>query len=159
MWGFGVAILLAGCSAGPGPIGAESPPLGTAPSGPVERTIEADWDDLEAALTVALSACELATEGVDSEMVDVVRTDEFSAEGYADRVEVARVWTLLTKDGRAGRLEVRRSLEHAKRRGPAEIELSARIGPFGARGEEACLLDAMLRRLERLRGRVVAPVG
>jgi uncharacterized lipoprotein YmbA len=120
--------------------------------------VEADWDDLEAALTVALSACELATEGVASEMVDVVRTDSFGAGGYADRVEVARVWRLLSKDGRSGRLEVRRSLEDAKAGGPAQMTLTARVGPFGARGEEACLLDAIVRRLERLRGTVVAPV-
>lgn len=146
------AAALTACQAGPGALGSPAAQRDVAGS---ERTVRADWDDLDAALDVAFTRCEFAALTRTTERVNVERTDRYSPEPYADDVEVAVRWRLTTRDGRGGELSAVRTTEDALGNGrDNEIDLRVRLGPFGTPSEERCVLDAIASRLKQLRGPV-----
>ena len=153
-------FLLAGC-AGPSALGSPAGvgQTGAAGDGFEAVELEADWDDLDAAVDVMLSACELAVLERDSERVRIERSDVYFDEPYPDEVVVARSWRLVTRDGRTGRLIASRSVEAASAGdGATAIGLRVRIGLLGTPSEQRCVLDAVERRLGQLRGSVAAPL-
>jgi len=149
-------LIQTGCAGRPAALGDHAATDGHAEA---VAALRADWDDLDAALEIALTACELGVLARTPQLVEIERTDRFGAEPYPDRVETARRWRLVTRDGRRGELRAVRPVEDAQagERGNA-IELAARIGPFGTPTEERCLLDTMTARLEDLRGPGARPV-
>ncbi|MEM1184628.1 MAG: hypothetical protein AAGI53_06450 [Planctomycetota bacterium] len=149
-------LALSGCAGKPSPLGEASRSLDV---DGVVRVIVADWDDLDAAVEVALTRCELASLDRDTSTRAIERQDGYSDQGYPDEVETVLTWTLSTRDGRPGVLEATRSIVDASGLGrDNEITLRVRIGTFGTPSEEACVSDEVTARLEALRGLTVAPL-
>ena len=113
---------------------ASSPPL-AAPVPSEGASIEAlgDWDDLAAAVSVA---------------VDRVQWAVLSREGSGDAVR----WDLMNVRGDPGFLSIERGAGDA-------VRITARLGRFGDAREEQRLIEAVADRLGELRGVEVAPLG
>ncbi|MEM7754914.1 MAG: hypothetical protein AAF297_04680 [Planctomycetota bacterium] len=159
LWACVAAVLCTtavGCGVSYTPLGASSEEHDV--DGTV-RTVEADWDDLDAALDRALSVCQIATLTRSGDRRRVEREDRYGSTPYEDFVETSVLWSLTTRDGRPGELQATRSVRGALGTGRGnEITLRVRIGLFGTPSEEACVLDAMEGRLAKLRGPVAVPI-
>jgi len=104
--------------------------------------VEADWDDLSAALLVAASAAEVGLVETKPARVDAGR--EFLEWEYLTiRDDSMRV--LASREVRGGAV------------GPERIRLSAMVGETGDRPAELRLLEAWKKRLGQLKGREWAP--
>lgn len=102
------------------------------PPGP--RTVLADWDDVDAAVEVAVKSAEVALDGPPR------------------RSRSRMVYSLRTVSDEPGELVVERA-------GGEVLTVSATIGRFGGDKErEARLVGAVVRRLKQLRGKEWAPV-
>lgn len=108
--------------------------------------LHGDWDDVEAALEVALSSAELAVIGKAALHVVPAETNEISTRRVAfdlvtvgDEPAAVRFAALRTGD-------------------PTPIEVFARIGRFGDVQLEDRLLAAIAHRLTQLEGKDFAPL-
>lgn len=136
LWGGVLALCLTACSPPPPPaVLASGPP---SPRASV-RTVEADWEDIDAALYTALRVCQIAQESRRE-----YRTVERGEVGVLE-------FRLLTVRGDSGLLRARR-LEGGL------VELHCRIGAVGSAEAERCILDALETRLTALHGRDYAPL-
>lgn len=128
--GLGGLCGLAACAgnATPGRTGISATLVGEAS----ERSVAGDWDDIDAAVEVALESAEVAAVG---------------SQRAPDRV----IYELVSIEGRPGQLVIARGES-------GRLTLSARIGRFGEPPRERRLLDAVARRLARLRGVDIAPL-
>ena len=127
-----------GCS---GPSQGVQPARGVAPSAtsPVQTTIVADWDDLQAAVGFALSRTELVR-------VSVFRPTE-------DRVE----FRLRSSRDEPGLLVATREDEWCGG-DPVTMTLTCTVGRFGDPAREQQFLELVAERLGQLRGVEVAPI-
>lgn len=107
-----------------------------------ESSLSADWDDVDAAVGVAVGAAEAAVTGARTNGPD------------------ERVYYLRTVADEPGILVVSRSPEPAGAAGsaPSNITLRTSIGRFGNPDRERRLLEAVARRLTDLRGRQYSPL-
>lgn len=123
-WGFG------GCQAGPG---------GPAYVEGSSTIVTGDWDDVEAAVLVAVPRHELAV---------------VSAHAPDDQT---RQWVLVDMRDRQGLLTVqRKSLSAAGDWGPSPLTITCRIGPWGDSEQERALIRTLQDRLMQLDGKDVA---
>lgn len=147
---FAAFLTLAGCSGG-GPTDLTPGPA----TGGTIRTLEADWNDVEAAVDIAMSEAETA----------VVTTNDAS-DWFA-----LYDFGLITIDDRRGTLVASRlnpppaptksstdDLATAAVRGPEPIRFFCRIGPQGDQNREDLILSSVERRLRQLRGRGAAAI-
>lgn len=130
----GLGSIFTGCEAGPG----RSPEAAAAATSPVSLTVRADWDDVDAALEVALSRAQLAI---------LSRSPD-----GPDRV----TWRLLSVQDEPAHLTAVRP--PGATQDPTDITLEARIGLFGDPRREEQFLKFMERRLNQLAGVDYAPL-
>jgi hypothetical protein len=155
-----VVLIAAGCASGPAPLEEVARPGESDLDAPTTARVDADWDDLDAAVRVAATRCELAATGFRLEWIDVERTDRFSDRPYADRESIRANWSVLGRDGRTGVLTAERSRAAAAAgENRTEITLTCRIGALGVPGDEACLVGEVAERLAALRGSVASPLA
>lgn len=135
-------LALGGCSADEGRI----PPRGepTAASGGSTRQVVADWDDVEAAVNLAVSQSQSAI---------------LEARNDKDKGDRCKWYTLLTIREETGTLEVCREGEGPPLEGkPEALVIKAKLGPTGDSNYEKMLLDFVEQRLKALVGDKVAPI-
>lgn len=131
-----LAMPLAGCAGDAVP---PEPRLPQDAESPQRAEVVADWDDVQAAVTVALNRTELV---------------KVSAQGpTADSFEVR----LRSSLDEPGLLTVRRAAPPGQP-DPVPITLTARVGRFGDPPRERQFLDLIVRRLGQLRGVETAPL-
>lgn len=128
-----LAVLAAACSA---PARRETPPV---LASPVSLTAHGDWNDVDAALEVALTRAQMAI---------LSR----SADG-PDRI----TWQLLSVRDEPAQLTAARP--PGRTQNPTDITLEARIGHFGDPQREEQFLKYVERRLEQLAGVDYAPLA
>ena len=135
LWGSGPA--LTGCS-GPGER-RTSPAAGHGVTSPVRVETVADWDDVEAAVSVALRRTELVL-------------------AAARRPEEGRMeFRLRSSRDEPGLLVVTRGVATGDG-GPVPMTLTCSVGRFGDVRSEQQLLAFVVERLTQLRGVEVAPI-
>ncbi|MEM0984310.1 MAG: hypothetical protein AAGI17_10205 [Planctomycetota bacterium] len=127
------------------------PPVSEEITSPVVRTVRGDWEDIGAALNVALPRCRVTTLGREVEFGEPEHPADVRLAG-ASLPEVSRVYALLTGRGAEGELSFRRGA------GVDEIVITCRVGPFGQPAVEFCLVEELALRLGDLYGVGVAPV-
>lgn len=131
----GVMVGLAACAS------SARPAVATDAASPGTMTIRADWNDVDAAVEIAITRAEMAI---------LRRTAE-----PADQPEQIR-FELLTMMDERGVLTVTRDAGAGDAMIP--IHLEARVGHFGDPAREQVLLRAMADRLEQLAGVDYAPL-
>lgn len=115
------------------------------PSEGTTRTLIGDWDDAEAAATVATRQVELAIVQTTRPTPDQVRFETLAASDESGLLTISRPRDplLSRKPGQ---------------RGGESLEATAKLGTFGDSKREAALLDRLERRLSQLEGVEYAPL-
>lgn len=140
LWLVMVAVMTVGLVACSGPSAGLAP--ATDATSPGATTVRGDWDDVDAAVQVAITRAEMAI---------LRRTAEPADQPDPDRIQ----FELLTM------MNDRAVLTATREAGAGEslipIHLEARVGHFGDPAREQVLLRAMADRLEQLAGVDYAP--
>lgn len=114
---------------------------------PVSRSLEADWNDVAAAVDIALSESELAAVAIND--------DRASARWYEQESGRRVTYTLLGVNGETGQLAVTRGDD----RPTTTIELSATFDPRIARTRAEGFVRDIAARLEKLKGDRASMIG
>ncbi len=139
--GFLGIAALSGCGGGTGPSW-NQPAVHS--DGTTRNTI-GDWDDAEAAATVATRQVELAIVRTTRPTPDQVRFETLAASDEAGLLTISRL-----PDQPSGR--------KPSERGGESLRATAKLGTFGDARREAALLDRLERRLRQLEGVEHAPL-
>jgi hypothetical protein len=128
--------LLASCATPP----PATVPTGAATTAPTEAVASGDWDDADAAVRTAVRRAQMAIES----------RRAFRSAG--DDETTVLVYTLRTVRGDSGELTL-------KRQETGGIRIRCRVGAMGSARAEREVVDGVVARLRRLRGRDYAPAG
>jgi hypothetical protein len=114
---------------------------------PTERTVAADWDDVDAAVSVAIARNETAIVRRTEAPPDRIEFEMITARDYPVRLIVTR-----DAEGAAG------STGSEDDQSP-RITVRAAVGRFGDLERQRRIVDDVIQRLEELRGVDFAPIG
>lgn len=148
--------LLSGC--GPSALRVEAQSVSA--ESPAVRTVAAEWDDLSAAISVAMRRCACAELTSATEPDRRVAPPDASLPS-APAAAARRVVEIITLEGPSGTITIDwlGELGGAVPNGPiGDIRVEALVGRFGTPEIEACLVEQITGRLDQLSGVDAAPL-